>query len=124
MTKPTLAEIQQAIFVIQAFMNNYEQGIPDKDYTPIEQAQRYEQAKKNLAQLLEYQKGSTKRVYYIQNGIGKAKYVINYHDGIQKHKDGSNFYDIRIFHNKKDLAKFELGLHKEGYSYKRWNEPL
>jgi hypothetical protein len=62
----------------------------------------------------------TKKVYYIQNGIGKAKYVINYHDGIQKHKDGSNFYDMRIFHNKKDQARFEQELLKEGYKYRRY----
>ena len=29
------------------------------------------------------------KLYYIQYGIGKAKYVINFHNGIKKHKDGS-----------------------------------
>ncbi len=59
----------------------------------------------------------SKKVYYTQEGIGKAKYVVNFHDGVQKHKDGSEFYDIRIFHNKKDLAKFEQRLVNENYKY-------
>ena len=32
-----------------------------------------------------------------QFGIGKSKYIINFHDGEKKHKDGSNFFDIAIF---------------------------
>ena len=41
--------------------------------------------------------------YNIQYNIGKAKYVVNYHDGVKKHKDGSSFYDITIFKNKVKL---------------------
>jgi putative NIF3 family GTP cyclohydrolase 1 type 2 len=58
------------------------------------------------------------KLYYIQFNIGKAKYVISYHNGIDKHKDGSNFYGIRIFHNKKKLADFEKQLLNSGYIYK------
>jgi len=65
-----------------------------------------------------------RKVYYIQYGVGKAKYLVSFHDGVQKHKDGSNFYGIRIFHNKKDLAKFEQGLLKENYKERYCNEPL
>ena len=60
--KPTLEQIQQAIFAVQAVINNYEQGLPEKDYTPVEQAQRYEQAKKNLAQLFEDRKAALKEI--------------------------------------------------------------
>lgn len=63
------------------------------------------------------------KVYYIQYGIGKsAKYVVNFHDGVQKHKDGSDFYDMRIFHNKKDLTNFELSLLKDNYKKKQSGE--
>ena len=44
--------------------------------------------------------------YTIQYNIGKAKYVLTWHDGIKKHDDGSDFYDIAIFHNKKKLYSF------------------
>lgn len=37
--------------------------------------------------------------------IGKAKYVVNYHIG-KKHKDGSDFYDMRIFKNEKFKNRF------------------
>jgi len=55
--------------------------------------------------------------YYQQDGIGKAKYTISYHDGKKKHNDGSDVFDIKIFKNKKDLAKFINILHKLGFVY-------
>lgn len=48
--------------------------------------------------------------------IGKAKYVVNYHDGIQTHKDGSPFFGIAIFKNKKKLAAFVAQLLNSGYA--------
>lgn len=58
------------------------------------------------------------KLYYEQHGIGKAKYTVSYHDGIEKHKDGSPFYAIRTFKNKKDLKEFIDSLLKQGYKYK------
>ena len=55
--------------------------------------------------------------YNQKDGVGKSKYVISYHDGKKKHKDGSDFFDIQIFRNKKDLSKFVNALHKGGYKY-------
>jgi hypothetical protein len=55
------------------------------------------------------------KIFYIQYGIGMAKYVVCYHDGIKKHDDGSNFYDIELFKNKKKLRVFVDNLKKEGY---------
>ena len=55
--------------------------------------------------------------YNQKDGVGKSKYVISYHDGKKKHKDGSDFFDIQIFRNKKDLAKFVNALHRGGYKY-------
>lgn len=53
--------------------------------------------------------------YKGMSGVGKAKYVVNYHDGEKKHEDGSDFYDISIFKNKKDANKFVKQLDDEGY---------
>lgn len=55
--------------------------------------------------------------YYTMNNIGKVKYVVNYHDGVQTHNDGSLFYDIRTFKNKVEFNKFISELKKEGYIY-------
>lgn len=52
--------------------------------------------------------------FYVKNNIGKSKYVVNFHNG-KKHADGIDFFDIAIFKNKKDLAKFVSGLLKDGY---------
>lgn len=39
--------------------------------------------------------------FNVMYGVGKTKYLVNYHDGIKTHNDGSEFYDIAIFKNKK-----------------------
>ena len=58
------------------------------------------------------------KVYYQQDGIGKSKYTISYHDGKKTHKDGSPFFDIKIFKNKKELQSFIKYLQSQGYKYK------
>ena len=63
-----------------------------------------------------------KKRFKRQDGIGKAKYTISYHDGKKKHKDGSDFFDIKIFKNKKDLSDFVGTLVKQGY--KATNESI
>lgn len=55
------------------------------------------------------------RVYNTQENIGKAKYVVNFHDGKKAHPDGSPFYDIRIFRNKKKRDAFIKELKGNGY---------
>ena len=55
------------------------------------------------------------KTFYISYGISKAKYVVSFHNGVKKHQDGSDFYDIKIFKNKKDLEKFRESLLKKGY---------
>lgn len=53
--------------------------------------------------------------YYLQYNIGKCKYVLNYHDGMKTHLDGSKFFDIIIFKNKINLNKFINELKINGY---------
>lgn len=53
--------------------------------------------------------------YYLLDNVGTAKYTVNYHDGESKHKDGSEFFHMRIFRNKKDVTKFVSDLHRQGY---------
>lgn len=53
--------------------------------------------------------------YSIMTNIGKAKYVVNFHDGIKTHPDGSQFFDIAIFKNKMKLADFIKELVSKGY---------
>lgn len=44
--------------------------------------------------------------------VGRAKYVVIYYNG-KKHKDGSDFYDIAIFSNKKKKNAFIKELQKQ-----------
>ena len=65
-----------------------------------------------------------KKRFRQQDGIGKSKYTISYHDGKQKHKDGSDFFGIKIFKNKKDLESFRKDLKKQGYIEESLNEGM
>ena len=62
--------------------------------------------------------------YYTMDNIGHAKYTVSKHNGSDTHKDGSPFYDIAIFKNKKKVAKYITELVNDGYRYRRFNEPV
>ena len=61
--------------------------------------------------------------YYVQYNIGRSKYVVNFHDGVTTYKDGSKFYDMKIFKNKLSLNAFIAKLESEGYT-ERWSVGL
>jgi len=56
-----------------------------------------------------------KKAFKVNPGIGKAKYSISSHDGVKKHKDGSDFWDIEIFKNKVDLEKAIKNYSSKGF---------
>lgn len=58
------------------------------------------------------------KTFNIQYHIGRVKYVVNFHDGVKTHKDGSRFFDIATFSNKKKLDAFIVQLIGEGYHEK------
>lgn len=58
------------------------------------------------------------KLLYTQLNIGKAKYTISYHDGETFHKDGSQFFGIKIFSNKIKFEKELKHMIKDGYSFK------
>ncbi len=47
--------------------------------------------------------------------VGRVRYLVNYHDGVKTHGDGSPFFDIATFGNKRDKNKFVKGLLRAGY---------
>ncbi len=63
-----------------------------------------------------------KKRFKQQDRVGSSKYTISFHDGKKKHKDGSDFFDIKIFKNKPDLEKFRQDLSKQGYIEESVNE--
>lgn len=58
------------------------------------------------------------KTFHINYNIGKVKYLVNFHNGISKHNDGSNFFDIRSFKNKIKMNNFIKELFKNGYIQK------
>ena len=53
--------------------------------------------------------------YNLKHNVGKAKYLVSFHNGDKFHKDGSRFYDIEIFKNKLKLNSFLKDLRNKGY---------
>lgn len=56
------------------------------------------------------------KTFYLQDNIGKAKYTVSSYDGKTTNKDGSKFFGIRIFKNKKKRDLFIISLKKDGYT--------
>lgn len=54
--------------------------------------------------------------FYTTHNVGKAKYVVGFHDGTKKHSDGSDFFDIKIFTNKISFRAFLNSLINSGYA--------
>jgi len=63
-----------------------------------------------------------KKRFKQQDGVGSSKYTISYHDGRKKHKDGSDFFDIKIFKNKPELEAFKKDLVSKGFVSESVNE--
>lgn len=63
-----------------------------------------------------------KKRFKQQDGVGSSKYTISYHDGKKKHKDGSDFFDIKIFKNKPELEAFKKDLVSKGFVSESVNE--
>jgi hypothetical protein len=55
------------------------------------------------------------KLFNIQYNVGKCKFLVNYHNGISKHKDGSDFFDIATFSNKEKFEVFKTSLLTKGF---------
>lgn len=56
-----------------------------------------------------------RKSFIVNPQIGRAKYSISYYDGVSTHKDGSPFYGLKIFHNKRELEQAIERLKADGY---------
>ena len=56
------------------------------------------------------------KIFNLAYNIGAVKYLLSYHDGEKKHKDGSDFFDGACFKNKRKLKIFIDNLKEEGYT--------
>jgi hypothetical protein len=64
---------------------------------------------------LHYQGENQMKTYRVNPQIGTSKHSVSFHDGESKHKDGSEFFDLKIFKTKRQLAKFVKYLQNNGY---------
>lgn len=53
--------------------------------------------------------------FNVMYGVGTAKYLVNFHDGIKTHNDGSEFFDVKTFRNRKKFNSFIAELMADGY---------
>ena len=56
-----------------------------------------------------------RKAYYVMHNVGKAKYLLNYHDGHSTHGDGSPFWGAACISNKRELARRIQELTRQGY---------
>jgi hypothetical protein len=56
-----------------------------------------------------------RKTFFTMQNVGSAKYVVSFHDGVKTHKDGSMFYDVRIFTNKRKMEQFTRELIMNGF---------
>lgn len=59
-----------------------------------------------------------KKYFYETYNVGKAKYLVMFHDGIKRHPDNSLLEDIHIFKNKIKRNEFIKELIANGYEWK------
>jgi len=55
------------------------------------------------------------KMFKIDLNSRKGHHYISFHDGIQKHKDGSEFWGLHICHNQKSRDAFIRELINQGY---------
>jgi len=56
--------------------------------------------------------GEQPRIVFMEH-VGDVKYIVSWHDGVKVHSDGSPFYDIQTFKNKKKMQRFYENKKKE-----------
>ncbi len=66
--------------------------------------------------------GSVKTFNEMQD-VGKSKYVVNYHDGVKVHRDGSPFFDIAIFSSRDKKDRFVRKLESLGFTRGSFRNP-
>lgn len=55
--------------------------------------------------------------FSVNRNVGKSKFVVNFHNGEKKHKDGSPFFDIKICKKQAEVNSFIAALKSEGYCH-------
>lgn len=63
-----------------------------------------------------------RKCYYEMDNIGRCKYTVNMHDGEQTHKDGSPFFGIAIFSNRRKKDRYIRELKAQGYVERGYGE--
>jgi len=57
-----------------------------------------------------------KKVYFTMDNLGSAKYSVSFYDGKKTHPDGSDFYGLHLFKNKKKYEAYIKELKSQGYT--------
>lgn len=57
------------------------------------------------------------KIYNEKFNVGTTRYLVSYHDGVKKHRDGSDFYDVSLFGNRRAKDMFIKDLQRQGYIY-------
>ena len=106
---------------IEDFASTKHKGLP-KMKEQLRKIVREIMREKAISEMNEQSVNEGKKVFRVNPQIGKAKYSISSHDGVKKHKDGSDFFDIETFKNKVDLEKAIKNYTSKGFKMESVNE--
>lgn len=53
--------------------------------------------------------------FMVNSQIGVTKHSISFYNGVSTYDDNSEFWNLRIFKNKRDMKKFIKQLEDKGY---------
>lgn len=131
--KESVNEIRKGSIVMPYAMDTYGEFIVDKVFKNKDGETSYTGKFKKSGETKEFILHSKDKIvkesvnegkkrFNIKYGVGKSKYVVNYHDGVKKHKDGSDFFDVEILKNQKDLEAFKKALLQKGFVAESVNE--
>ena len=57
---------------------------------------------------------------YRELTLRRAFHTVSFHDGVKTYRDGSPFFDLKIFRNQRNAARFVAGLKRDGYVPAPW----
>lgn len=55
------------------------------------------------------------KTFRVEQNVGRVRHLVTFHDGAKQHQDGSPFFELRTFRNKRECARFVRTLKAQGY---------
>ena len=99
----------------QAYAEYQDTGVWPEDWDEDEDDDEDEEGGENDADNTTGSDCPAAKTYRDNPQIGAVRHSVSFNDGMKTHKDGSPFFDLRVFKRSKDKEAFIRGLEADGY---------